>query len=137
MPGIHQGVESAGGRRSLQRGSQTSEHSRPLSLVVQSWPTLCDPMDCSLQASLSMGFSRQEYRSRLPFPAPADLPDPGIEPSSPKFVPLKPLPFPFPTVEVSFQEEACSPPARWQMKHRGDSCPPCFKTTRAESHWIF
>ena len=30
--------------------------------VVQSCPTLCDPMDSSLhQASLSMGFSRQEY----------------------------------------------------------------------------
>ena len=30
-----------------------------------------------------MGFSRQEYCSRLPFPSPGDLPDPGIEPVSP------------------------------------------------------
>ena len=30
-----------------------------------------------------MGFSRQEYWSGLPFPAPEDLPDPGIEPRSP------------------------------------------------------
>ena len=30
-----------------------------------------------------MGFSRQEYWSGLPFPSPGDLPDPGIEPSSP------------------------------------------------------
>ena len=30
-----------------------------------------------------MGFSRQEYWSRLPFPFPGDLPDPGIEPRSP------------------------------------------------------
>ena len=30
-----------------------------------------------------MGFSRQEYWSRLPFPSPGDLPDPGIEPGSP------------------------------------------------------
>ena len=30
-----------------------------------------------------MGFSRQEYWSGLPFPSPADLPDPGIEPMSP------------------------------------------------------
>ena len=30
-----------------------------------------------------MGFSRQEYWSGLPFPSPADLPDPGIKPSSP------------------------------------------------------
>ena len=29
-----------------------------------------------------MGFSRQEYWSRLPFPSPGDLPDPGIEPES-------------------------------------------------------
>ena len=31
----------------------------------------------------SMGFSRQEYWSGLPFPFPGDLPDPGIEPRSP------------------------------------------------------
>ena len=35
------------------------------------------------QASLSMGFSRQEYWSGLPFPSPGDLPNPGIEPWSP------------------------------------------------------
>ena len=34
-------------------------------LVTQSWLTLCDPMDCSHQAPLSMGFSRQEYWSGL------------------------------------------------------------------------
>ena len=32
---------------------------------------------------LSMGFLRQEYCSRLPFPPPGDLPDPGIKPTSP------------------------------------------------------
>ena len=35
------------------------------------------------QAPLSLGFSRQEYWSGLPFPSPGDLPDPGIEPGSP------------------------------------------------------
>ena len=35
------------------------------------------------QAPRSMGFSRQEYWSGLPFPSPGDLPDPGIEPGSP------------------------------------------------------
>ena len=35
------------------------------------------------QAPLSMGFSRQEYWSGLPFPFPGDLPNPGIEPRSP------------------------------------------------------
>ena len=34
------------------------------------------------QAPLSLGFSRQEYWSGLRFPAPGDLPDPGIEPAS-------------------------------------------------------
>ena len=34
------------------------------------------------QASLSMGFSRQQYWSRLPFPSPRNLPDSGIEPTS-------------------------------------------------------
>ena len=44
---------------------------------------LCDPMDSGYQAPLSMGFSRQEYLSGLPFPFPGDLPDPGIKPRSP------------------------------------------------------
>ena len=35
------------------------------------------------QAPPSMGFSRQEYWSGLPFPSPEDLPDPGIELGSP------------------------------------------------------
>ena len=37
----------------------------------------------ALQAPWSMEFSRQEYRSGLPFPSPGDLPDPGIKPGSP------------------------------------------------------
>ena len=40
-------------------------------------------MDCSYQAPPSMGFSRQEYWSGLPGPSPGDLPDPGMEHSSP------------------------------------------------------
>ena len=35
------------------------------------------------QAPLSIGFSRKEYWSGLPFPSPGDLPNPGIEPRSP------------------------------------------------------
>ena len=41
------------------------------------------PWTLAHQAPRSMGFSRQEYRSRLPFPSPGDLPNPGIEPRSP------------------------------------------------------
>ena len=40
------------------------------------------PWTVAHQAPLSMGFSRQEYWSGLPFPSPGDLPIPGIEPSS-------------------------------------------------------
>ena len=43
----------------------------------------CSVMSNSLQSqvSLSMAFPRQEYWSRLPFPPPGDLPDPGTHPS--------------------------------------------------------
>ena len=51
-------------------------------LVTQSCLMLCDSRDCSLPP-LSMEFSRQEYRSGLPFPSPGDLSNPGIEPESP------------------------------------------------------
>ena len=37
------------------------------------------------QAPPSMGFSRREYWSGLPFPSPGDLPNPEIEPGSPTF----------------------------------------------------
>ena len=52
-------------------------------LVTQSCLLFCDPVDCSLQASLSIGLSRQEYWNGLPFPSPGHLPDPGINPRSP------------------------------------------------------
>ena len=41
------------------------------------------PRTVARQASVSMGFSRQEYWSGLPCPPPGDLPDPGLEPVSP------------------------------------------------------
>ena len=41
------------------------------------------PWTVAHPAPLSMGFSRQEYWSGLPYPSPGDLPNPGIEPSSP------------------------------------------------------
>ena len=50
--------------------------------VTQSCPILWDPMDCSPQAPLSMGFSRLEYFSELPCPPPGDFSDPGIKPTS-------------------------------------------------------
>ena len=47
--------------------------------LLPSCPTLCDPWTVALQASLSMGFSRQEYWSGLPCTPPGDIPDQGIE----------------------------------------------------------
>ena len=41
------------------------------------------PQTIAHQAPPSMGFSRQEYWSGLPFSPPGDLPDPGIEPRFP------------------------------------------------------
>ena len=53
-------------------------------LVAQLCPTLATPWTVACQAPLAMGFSRQEYWNGLPFPSPGDLPDPGIEPGSPR-----------------------------------------------------
>ena len=51
-------------------------------LVTKSCLTLATPWTVACQAPLSMGFSRQEYWSGLPFPSLEDLPDLGIEPGS-------------------------------------------------------
>ena len=51
-------------------------------LVAKSCPTLVTPWTVACQVPLSMGFSRQEYWSGLPFPSPGDLPDLGIKPGS-------------------------------------------------------
>jgi len=50
---------------------------------VKLYLTLATPWTVACQAPLSMGFSRQEHWSGLPFPSPGDLPDPGIEHGSP------------------------------------------------------
>ena len=47
------------------------------------------PWTATRQAPLSMGFPRQEYWSRLPFPTPGNLPAPGIKPMSPVSLALK------------------------------------------------
>ena len=47
--------------------------------LLQSGPTL---WTVARQAPLSMGFSRHEYWSGLPFSPPGDLPNPGVEPGS-------------------------------------------------------
>ena len=54
-------------------------HVCSVTLVVSDSATL---WTVAHQASLSMGFSRQECWSGLPFPSPGDLPEPGIGPTS-------------------------------------------------------
>ena len=51
--------------------------------LLQSCPTLCNPMDCGLPGSSVHRILRQEYCSGLLYPPPGDFPDPGIEPESP------------------------------------------------------
>ena len=52
-------------------------------LVAKLCPTLLSPWTVACQVPLSMGFSRQENWSGLPFPSSEDLPDSGIKPGSP------------------------------------------------------
>ena len=52
-------------------------------LVAKLCLTLAIPWTVAHQAPLSMGFPRQQYWSELPFPAPGDNPNPGIEPRTP------------------------------------------------------
>ena len=50
--------------------------------LTQSYLILCNSLNFSLPGSSVHGFSRQ-YWSRLPFPSPRNLPNPGVEPASP------------------------------------------------------
>ena len=51
-------------------------------LVTQCVQLFATPWTAAHQPPLFMEFSRQAYRSGLPFPHPGDLPNPGIEPES-------------------------------------------------------
>ena len=66
------------------------------------------PWRVAYQALQSMGFSRQEYWSGLPFPSPGALPNPGIKPGSPALqtdaLPSEPLGKPFNSLVLPFLE---------------------------------
>ena len=53
--------------------------------LLSSVQLFATPWTVAHQAPPTMGYSRQECRSGLPFPSAGDLPDPGIEPTSPTF----------------------------------------------------
>ena len=73
------------------------------------------------QVPLSMEFSRQGYWNGLPFPSPGDLPDPGIEPTSPALhmdsLPSEPLGKPQ------------GPPLRCHNPNKKSQCLPAFTCT--------
>ena len=89
-------TEGPGGLQSTE--SQRAGHFKSLSRVR----LFVTPLTVAYQAPLSMGFSRQEYWSGLPFPSPGDLPDSEIEPTSPvlagRFFTAEPLGKPLGTV---------------------------------------
>ena len=49
---------------------ESQKHAAAAAKSLQSCPTLCDPIDGSPPGSPSLGFSRQEHWSGLPFPSP-------------------------------------------------------------------
>ena len=61
------------GRKNCRQNAQAHSESVSHSVVSDS-----DPRTVAHQAPLSMGFSRQEHWSGLPFPSPGDLPNPGL-----------------------------------------------------------
>ena len=67
----------------LSPGPLSDIESESVSIPVKSNSLQPHAWTVAHQAPLSMGFSRQEYWSGLPFPSPGDLPDTGIEPGSP------------------------------------------------------
>ena len=75
----HHPVSCGSARESFRKGVRRKVKSLScVRLFVTLWTV-------AYQAPLSMGFSRQEYWSGLPFPSPGYPPDPGIEPVSPMF----------------------------------------------------
>ena len=64
-------ISTAGNMVSIPgRGSSVYEAAAAAAKSLQSCPTLCDPIDGSPLGSQSLGFSRQEHWSGLPFPSP-------------------------------------------------------------------
>ena len=63
--------------------ANNQHETRGLCVVLSCVQLFLTPWTVTCQATLSMGFSRQEDWSQLPFPSLGDLPNPGIEPMSP------------------------------------------------------
>jgi len=72
-------------------------HAKVTSVVSDSLP----PLDCIRQASLSLGFSRQEYWSGLPWPPSGDLPSQGLNPRLLELLRCRQIPYHGATGEVT------------------------------------
>ena len=89
MVGTFPVLEIAGRRKNLEKKTASSVLNLTVILSEVKVKSLsrvrlfATPWTVTYQAPPSMGFSRQEYWSGLPFPSPGDLPNPGIEPGSP------------------------------------------------------
>ena len=76
-----EGLGKATGKRCPESSTASIQAWRPqISLSGRFLAATTCAWTVAYQAPQSMGFSRQEYWSGLPFPSPGDLPDPGIEP---------------------------------------------------------
>ena len=64
------------------RSTSSEDHQKVKVKSLSCVRLFATPWTVAHQAPPSMGFSRKEYWSRLPFPSPGDLPNPGIEPRS-------------------------------------------------------
>ena len=86
------------------------------------------------QAPLSMGFSRQEYWSRLPFSSPGDFPNSGIKPKSPAlqadYLPSEPPEKPTQKKWTQYTRNSHQPD--WQIKQV-----PCLPSTHFCWCWCF
>ena len=87
------------------------------------------PLTIAHQAPLSVGFPRQQYRSRLSFPSPEDLPDPGIKADSPvlqaKFFTTEPPAKPSSLLRViqkKKEKRAGNDQEIWNKQRRGGLC---------------
>ena len=82
--GGHHGPLAGLGEKAFPHILCFSSSLRYLPRVLNRVQHLVTPWTITCQSSLSVGFSRQEYWGGLLFPPPGDLPNPGIEPTSPE-----------------------------------------------------
>ena len=97
----------------LKKMEGTKSHHSNVKVKSLSRVRLCVTLwTVAYQTPPSMGFSRQEYWSGLPFPSPGDLPEPGIETKSPELqadaLPSEPPGKPIQTYTCPMNKNCCN-----------------------------